>query len=142
MSADAITSRVDNCRPSGKQRWMARCPAHEDKSASLSIRELDDGRILIHCFAGCSAGAIMQSVGLEMADLMPESIGNKAGVRRPFDAFSALKAVRFEVFLMRQIAKTMRDGKTISDEDRQRAGRAETIISEALNAVEGAYQRQ
>jgi hypothetical protein len=84
----------------------------------------------------------MQSVGLEMADLMPESIGNKAGVRRPFDAFSALKAVRFEVFLMRQIAKTMRDGKTISDEDRQRAGRAETIISEALNAVEGAYQRQ
>jgi hypothetical protein len=32
--------------------WMARCPAHDDRSPSLSIRERD-GRLLVHCHAGC-----------------------------------------------------------------------------------------
>jgi putative DNA primase/helicase len=33
--------------------WMARCPAHDDRNPSLSIREVD-GKVLLHCHAGCS----------------------------------------------------------------------------------------
>jgi putative DNA primase/helicase len=33
--------------------WMARCPAHDDRYPSLSIREAEDGKILIYCHAGC-----------------------------------------------------------------------------------------
>jgi hypothetical protein len=37
----------------GQNRWMARCPAHRERTPSLSIAEGRDGRALVHCFAGC-----------------------------------------------------------------------------------------
>ena len=49
--------------------WMARCPAHEDKDPSLSISLGEDGRLLVHCFAGCSNEQIVQVMGLTMAAL-------------------------------------------------------------------------
>jgi hypothetical protein len=33
--------------------WMARCPAHDDRNASLSIRDSDNGKVLVRCHAGC-----------------------------------------------------------------------------------------
>lgn len=71
MGVDDLLSRLDKCRASGCNKWMACCPAHKDSSPSLGIKELDDGRILINCFAGCSAEEIILSVGLEMTDLFP-----------------------------------------------------------------------
>ena len=50
---------------------MARCPAHGDDNPSLSVSRGEDGRILVHCHAGCSAEDVVQSLGLKMADLMP-----------------------------------------------------------------------
>jgi hypothetical protein len=41
--------------------WMARCPAHHDCSPSLSVRELH-GKILIHCFAGCSQDDVIAAL--------------------------------------------------------------------------------
>jgi putative DNA primase/helicase len=32
---------------------MAKCPAHDDRNPSLSIR-VDQGKVLLHCHAGCS----------------------------------------------------------------------------------------
>jgi len=47
-------------------RWNGRyalvpCPAHEDRTPSLSIRQ---GRqsILVHCFAGCDGGEVMRAI--------------------------------------------------------------------------------
>ena len=34
--------------------FMCRCPAHDDRSPSLSIKDADNGKILLHCFAGCT----------------------------------------------------------------------------------------
>lgn len=50
--------------------WIARCPAHEDRAASLSIAERD-GTILLHCFAGCPAIEVVHALGLELPDLFP-----------------------------------------------------------------------
>src|SRR5690349_10346417 len=58
ITAADIVARFDGVRERGPGRWMARCPAHDDSSPSLSIRELDDGTILLHDFAGCDALAI------------------------------------------------------------------------------------
>ncbi len=33
--------------------WMARCPAHKDRNSSLSITASNDGKVLVHCHAGC-----------------------------------------------------------------------------------------
>jgi hypothetical protein len=42
-----------------------------DSRASLSIAEGGDGRVLMHCFAGCDTEAILAAIGLEMFDLFP-----------------------------------------------------------------------
>lgn len=52
--------------------WTARCPAHEDRVASLSIGTGRDGRVLLHCHANCDTEAIARAAGLEMADLFPD----------------------------------------------------------------------
>ncbi len=51
--------------------WSARCPAHDDRSPSLSIAEGDDGRTLVKCHAGCKVEAICAAVDLSVVDLMP-----------------------------------------------------------------------
>jgi hypothetical protein len=55
--------------------WSARCPAHDDRKASLSIGEGDDGRALVKCHAGCTVEAIVAAVGLTVRDLMPPGKG-------------------------------------------------------------------
>jgi ribosomal protein S10 len=47
---------------------MARCPAHDDRAASLSIREAG-GKVLIRCFTGCETLAVVTACGLKMRDL-------------------------------------------------------------------------
>ena len=50
----AVFADLVQAQPTGAGRWKARCPAHNDRSPSLSIREGDDGRVLVLCRAGCS----------------------------------------------------------------------------------------
>jgi len=49
--------------------WKAICPAHDDRNPSLSVSQGDDERVVIKCFAGCTPEAIVDAVGLRMADL-------------------------------------------------------------------------
>lgn len=52
--------------------YLINCPAHSDDTQSLSVTE-EGGKILIHCHAGCTAQAIVDSVGLKMSDLFTET---------------------------------------------------------------------
>ena len=70
----SLLEYLDGIRETGKGRYLARCPAHDDRNPSLSIRECDDGRVLLHCFAGCEVEDILSAVGLRFADIMPEHI--------------------------------------------------------------------
>ncbi len=49
--------------------WLARCPAHEDGSPSLSIGTGRDGRVLLKCHAGCSLEAIAHAAQISVSDL-------------------------------------------------------------------------
>jgi len=64
-----LLSRLDRVRQVGAGRWVARCPAHDDRSPSLSIRETGDSRVLVHCHAGCDAFDVLQAIGLQFSDL-------------------------------------------------------------------------
>lgn len=61
----------------GRNRYIARCPVHNEKTASLSIRVKDDGYTLAHCF-GCGANgiAVIEALGLETDAIFPESNGD------------------------------------------------------------------
>lgn len=48
-----------------------KCPAHDDRRGSLSVREGRDGRALVFCHAGCRTVDVLHAIGLQMRDLMP-----------------------------------------------------------------------
>jgi hypothetical protein len=68
MTLGEIASRLERVRWRGPDRFVARCPAHDDRSPSLSVRA-GDRRILMYCFAGCSVDDICRALGLSRADL-------------------------------------------------------------------------
>jgi hypothetical protein len=77
-SLQMLINRLQHVHQRGDQ-YRAQCPVHEGRStSSLSLRETRDGRILVHCFGGCSTLEILQVCGLEMADIMPERITHNA----------------------------------------------------------------
>ena len=71
ISIDQIAGQLDKVHRT-KNGYMACCPAHEDRSQSLSITEAD-GRILMHCFAGCGIDEITQALGISVIDLFPDA---------------------------------------------------------------------
>lgn len=68
---DRVLSHLQGVRQAGAGRWMARCSHHDDCQACLSIKEADDGRVLIHCFANCGTVDVLTSAGLSYVDLFP-----------------------------------------------------------------------
>jgi putative DNA primase/helicase len=68
---ETLLGRLPDARKSGNG-WSARCPAHEDRKASLSVSETDDGIVLLKCHAGCDTDQIVEAIGLKLRDLFPE----------------------------------------------------------------------
>ena len=97
MNAQDFLMRLDRVKRTGTGRWMTKCPAHDDKGPSLSVTEAQDGRILLHCFAGCGAQEIMQALGLELADLFPEKLSFNPGRAQRFPAREILMALASEI---------------------------------------------
>jgi hypothetical protein len=137
MAVDAILGRLSRVKASGRDKWLACCPAHEDQTPSLAIRELDDGRVLVHCFGGCSALDVVESLGLDMADLFPERLGDFKPVSQPFSAADVLRALTMESRVIAIAAADIADGKTLGPDDAQRALVAADRISDALSYING-----
>ncbi|MDP9359169.1 MAG: hypothetical protein M3R02_28570 [Chloroflexota bacterium] len=70
---DRVLERLHNVRPAGDGH-TADCPCHTDCAYRLSIGKGDDGRALLHCFAGCSVGQVVAALGLELRDLFPSKV--------------------------------------------------------------------
>ena len=67
MQLNDFLTRLKGVKGNGNQ-YQAQCPAHTDKEPSLSISE-KDGKILLHCHAGCTTDSILGVMGLDMKDL-------------------------------------------------------------------------
>ena len=65
-----LLARLDGVKTT-TDGWQARCPAHDDRTASLSVGTGDDGRVLLKCHAGCDLDAILHAVHLVRRDLFP-----------------------------------------------------------------------
>ncbi len=109
-----LLSRLQKVRKNGKD-YMACCPAHQDKSPSLAIAEKEDGRILLKCFAGCSADEVLGAIGLELKDVMPENIGfhRRKPSRIPFNALDVLCGLRADLTVALVLCKDMQAGKSL-----------------------------
>ena len=96
MSVSTLLERLHGVKATAPHRWLAQCPAHGDRSPSLSIRELDDGRVLLHDFGGCDTQAVLEALGLTLADLFerpPPGAGASYGFPRTHSRISATDAL-------------------------------------------------
>jgi hypothetical protein len=138
MSAEALLAQLDSVKRTGDGRWIARCPAHEDRRASLAVRELGDGRVLAHCFAGCSISEVLGAIGLDMAALFPEkAIVDGKPERRPFPAADILRAVSFETLIVSLAAAQLVKGKPLVGDDLERL----KLAASRLQAAAEEYNR-
>jgi len=115
MQIDKLLSRLDYCKSTGNHQWHSRCPAHDDHSPSLSIKSETDGRILIHCHAGCSPLDVISSLGLEWDDLFPQE--NNYPARRHKSA-STCASIDELVLAIGKAA--IREGKSLSSSEKQK----------------------
>jgi hypothetical protein len=60
MKAETIAGALGGRKAGGG--WMARCPAHDDREPSLSIRHGDNGKVLVRCHAGCDQGRVITAL--------------------------------------------------------------------------------
>ena len=139
MSAESLLSRLAKVRKINADQWMACCPAHADKSPSLSIRELSDGRILLHCWTGCSAESILDSIGLTFDDLFPERLPDISypRVKPTFSAREVLVAMQPELLTVALIGRQMADGIPNDEKTQQALITAVSRIASAHAYAEG-----
>ena len=106
MSAiQKLLDRLELKKPTRPGHWIARCPAHADRSPSLSIRETDDGYILIHDFGGCSTGDVLAALGLRFSDLFERPVNHSVvPYQSRIPARDLLELVAFEAFVVTIIA--------------------------------------
>jgi hypothetical protein len=118
MGVDALLERLQGVRRTGEGRYLARCPAHQDKSPSLSVRELDSGVVLLHCFASCSVEEVLRAVGLDFDALFPPRPTEQGPrLHAPFPAADVLRALADELMVVAVIVGDVEHGRVVSVED-------------------------
>ena len=115
VRTETLLAMLPGVRSTGRGRWLAQCPAHDDRSPSLSIRELDDGRILLNDFGGCAVRDVLLALRLDLSDLFPEPTGGYRGRREraPFDARDVLLALADETQIAAIVAARIGQGREV-----------------------------
>lgn len=76
-------ARLQGVEDKGGGQYMARCPCHDDKRASLAVK-LGEKKIVCECLAGCDYGDIIGALGLDWRDVIkPEYLKEYSGKPRP-----------------------------------------------------------
>lgn len=83
---DLVLSKLEGVKPQGNRAWMAKCPGHDDRQASLSVKEGDDGKVLLNCHANCDPRDVVAEMELGWEDLFPDrdQKGNDVVARYPY----------------------------------------------------------
>ena len=114
-------------RQTGPDSYLSCCPAHRDKSPSLSIKGLPDGRVLLHCFAGCSWDEILFVMDMEPKDIMPANDNYK-----PLRSSVKAGESRFINDMTLLIAQSALDrGERLSESDK------EAVLKAKLDELKG-----
>ena len=138
MNIHNILNTLTKVKRTGEGRYIACCPAHDDSSPSLTIRELTDGRVLMHCFGGCDIESILSAMELELADLFPEPLMQRGQPKRiAFNPSDVLLAVRNESRLSALAIVDILNGKVLSHEQKERLLLSAERLNEAFEVSHG-----
>ena len=130
MNAQDVLDRLEKVTGS-KGKWIACCPAHQDKSPSLAVTETDD-RVLVHCFSGCDTQDVTAAIGLNLADLFYNKLAGAEITERKRQRFEkVLKSERIQVAIINAVEKVERP-LTTHERNRRSLGQ------QRINKIEGA----
>jgi hypothetical protein len=134
---ERLLARLERVKPSKPGSWIASCPTefhrYGDRSRGLSIREIDDGSVLLHCFGGCSTESVLTALGLTFNDLYPDKLeigGKKPNRISRHETYDALiRDIRICAIAFNDLAH----GKIISPDDAKTISRiAHHLANEML----------
>lgn len=135
-AAERVLGRLVGVKQSAPGRWIARCPAHEDRSPSLSVRELEDGRVLLHDFAGCGVEAVLQALGLTLADLFEAPLAHSLPrAHTSIPARDLLELLDHEVFVAALIVSDIVRDRRVTPNQFNRLSQASARIGAARDSV-------
>ena len=123
---DLVLSALDGVREV-RGHWQARCPAHDDKKPSLSVKEGTRG-VILKCWSGCTFAAIVEALGLKQSDTFYESLTTPQRQHRATKAI--LKGVCSESLVIVCAASPI--GPPLIAEDMARLKTAVTRLRAAL----------
>jgi len=133
---EQLLDRLDAVKQTGRDRYLARCPAHDDRTPSLSIRDLGE-TFLVKCWTGCGGVDVMEAVGLSAADFWekpPE--GTKRA--RPYITVTELaKVLDRECWITVMCAQKVLDDDDLTEDERTRLMTARRRMTRVLGVVNG-----
>ncbi len=134
---ERLLPQLSGVKQTGAGRWVSKCPAHEDRRPSLSVRETSDGTLLIKCWAGCSAADVIAGVGLSLADLFPNKPENRPPLRprERWDRGDVWQLLAHEASIAAIGAADAAAGRPVSDEDAERVGLAADRLADTVQAL-------
>lgn len=138
---EMFLGKLDGARPSG-DGWRAECPNGHRSRYTLSFKQADDGRVLLHCFAGCTALEVLQAMGLELSDLYDRPTGAKLqfAKRTPAEIKeyhwkAAFKFLPEEIRIVRIGSQDVRKGRPLNDVDQARFELACERLQTAMETI-------
>ncbi len=135
MPINTLLSRLEKVKPNGNSKWLSCCPAHPDKSPSLAIKEIN-GKILIHCFAGCQVSEVVSAIGLQLSDLMPFNPSYQKGAKPPrFNKYELFDRLVFETVILSMGIRQLLNGEILEQSDLSRVLLAESTINGIVREV-------
>lgn len=131
MKLDQLLGSLQKVKKTGADRWVACCPAHEDKGPSLAIKA-NENTVMLHCFAGCCTEEILSAVGMTFSDLYPTGGAPQKPQRIP--ATEALRCISYETLVVVASAGTMRQ-RELTESEMSRLVQASARIQAAQEMV-------
>jgi hypothetical protein len=125
MSVDKLLNNLTKVQRKANSAWMACCPAHDDRSPSLSIKDIGDGKLVLKCFAGCETIDVLGAIGLDWEDVMPpkqpvERIQTVKSQKPTIYATDALRVVKTEAQIITMAAMDITKGRKINEPEMAR----------------------
>ena len=143
MTVESLLQSCDKVRETGHGKWIACCPAHEDRSPSLAIKECSDGKVLLKCFAGCETEDVLAAVGMTFSDVMPEKIGTEHSYRpqKWINAKDALATLDHEALVVSIIGADFLEHKEIDEDTWSRLAVSVSRITDTRSKIAPARHR-
>jgi len=131
MTPEDFVSRLTNVNKRGNGKWLCSCPSHSDSDPSLSVGQTNTGKILLRCFAGCSALDVVTAMGLRLEDLFPDAYEENplAFAQREIAQREKLKSdISYANTFLNILTSNLKKGQAVSENDIKKGHRLKAFL--------------